>query len=67
MKTCSQCGKGSEEGATFGTLVKGNREDSLCVKCRFSEIDSKYSRPEDIRRDMRKADIPVNGNGKKLR
>lgn len=58
-KRCAQCGKGVLDGAMFGTLVHGNRVDELCVKCRFNEIDAKYSNPEDIREDMRRSGIPV--------
>lgn len=66
-KVCGQCFRSVREGAKFGTLVHGNRVDDLCVKCRFNEIDAKYSKPEDIREDMRRMGIPVARRGKHLR
>ena len=53
----------------FGILLLTGRQDVICVKCRFDEIDARAADPAAIRRDMRAFDVPIGRahNVRKLR
>lgn len=67
MPKCNNCHKSDAQGARFAHKAKDGKLDTLCVSCRFNEIDGRASASSGIHDDMRRTGIPVARAARKLK